>query len=50
MSAWERSFGKDGMHMKKGVHQLGMVLARPGRKVALAGGDRVRRDEVGRWR
>jgi hypothetical protein len=50
VSAWARSFGQDGVRMNKGVHQLGMVLARPGRKVALGGGDRVRRDEVGRRR
>jgi hypothetical protein len=31
----------------KGVHQLGMALACPGRKVALGGGDRVRCDVVG---
>jgi hypothetical protein len=36
--------------MIKCGHQLDMVLARPGRKVALGGGDRVRRDEVGRRR
>jgi hypothetical protein len=36
--------------MIKGGHWLGMVLARPGRKVALGGGDRVQRDEVGRRR
>jgi hypothetical protein len=51
VSAWPRSFGQDGVRMNKGVHQLGMVLMRPGRKVTLSGGDRVRRDEVGRrWR
>jgi hypothetical protein len=36
--------------MIEGGHQLGMVLACSGRKVALGGGDRVRRDEVGRRR
>jgi hypothetical protein len=50
VSEWARSFGQDGVRMNKGVHQLGMVLARPGRKVALGGGDRVRRDQVGRRR
>jgi hypothetical protein len=46
--AWARSFGQDGVRMIKGGHQLGMVLAHPGRKVALGGGDRVQCDEV--WR
>jgi hypothetical protein len=50
MSTWARSFGQDGMRMNKGMHQLCMVLARPGRKVALGGGDWVRRDELGRLR